>query len=439
MNPPALTAANETIKILIVAGPDPIADWMAIVVNSEEGMLCLGLVRNLAQALETVEQMEPDVILVDTSSGILQEGDLIDRLAAPISGAAVIVAAATGEMDSVRHAMLHGAQGFLLKPFGEEELLSSIRQAYDLTLLRRQALSDVPRLSPDAAAGRRGRAEIVTVFSPKGGVGCTTVAVNLAVALKSTSDKPVILVDGDLRFGDVDVALNINTNTSVGTLLPQLDELEDRVLDHSLVKHNTGIKVLVAPHYLDMADAIEPAALKRLIARLAGLGSGYIVIDAWSTLDDCTLAYLDICDQLVLVTTPQVAALRDTYRFLEALGLLEFDMNKVSLVVNQCYQRSNFQRKDVERALGRPINHMLEHANSRVATSINRGIPLIKGYEHCATSQNILHLARSIATKRKERKDSNGRPVAAAKENDNSTKRQWLFRKQPTAAKRPRA
>nr|NIV37064.1 response regulator [Anaerolineae bacterium] len=166
------------IKVLVIPGMDPVGDWMADVIKLEQDMACLGLVRDLAQALETVDRLAPEVILVDIGSGILQRTEILSRLAAPASGAAVIVVAMLGEVDMVRQAMLHGAQGFLLKPFSEAELLSSVRQAYELVLQRR---AEMPKKGiPEQAESIR-RAEVIAVFSPKGGVGCTTVAINLAV------------------------------------------------------------------------------------------------------------------------------------------------------------------------------------------------------------------------------------------------------------------
>jgi pilus assembly protein CpaE len=392
-----LAVPKEPIRILIIPGTDPVGDWMANVVNSEEDMRLLGLVRDLSQAVESIEKLSPDIILVDVASGILQRGDLINRLAAPLSGVAIIIVAMMSEVDMVRQAMLYGAQGFLLKPFSEAELLSSVRQAYDLVAQRRSELAHIPRLPPGLEAGPPSRAEIITVFSPKGGVGCTTIAINLAVALKTTTDKQVILVDGDLRFGDIDAALNITSTASIGTVLPKLDQLDDQLLDRSLVTHSSGIKVLIAPPYLDAADAIHPEELRQLVMRLSGLGEGHIVVDAWSTLDDCTLSLLDICQYLLLVTTPQVTALRDAHRFLQVLKLLRYDPRKVMLVLNHCYQRSSVPLKDVERALGHAITQTIDYAPYQVADSLNRGVPLLQEYGDSPAARDILQLARLIA------------------------------------------
>jgi pilus assembly protein CpaE len=433
-----LTKPKERIRVLIIPGADPVGDWMANLISSEQDMQFVGLVRDLTLAAEAIEKLSPDVILVDLSSGILQRGDLINRLATPVLGAAIIIVALMGEVDMVRQAMLYGAQGFLLKPFSEAELYSSLRQAYDLVVQRRNELADMPRLLPGPAAQPPSQAEIVTVFSPKGGVGCTTIAINLAVALKTITNKKVILVDGDLRFGDIDTALNIPSTTSIGTVLPKLEQLDNLLLDHALVAHSSGIKVLTAPPYLDIADTIHPEELKRLMLRLAELGDGYVVVDAWSTLDDCTLSVLDVCHYLLLVTTPQVTALRDAHRFLEVLKLLHYDSKKIMLVLNHCYQRSSLQLRDVERALGHPVSQTIEYAPSQVTASLNRGVPLIQEYQDSPAARNILNLARLIAashTSAEGREPFARKADAKAAKNENSKRRGHPFRGQPAAGK----
>ncbi len=417
------------VKVLVIPGMDPVGDWMADVIKLEQDMACLGLVRDLAQALETVERLAPEVILVDIGSGILQRTEILSRLAAPASGAAVIVVAMLGEVDMVRQAMLHGAQGFLLKPFSEAELLSSIRQAYELVLQRR---AEMPKRGiPEQAESIR-RAEVIAVFSPKGGVGCTTVAINLAVALRTLTDKSTILLDGDLRFGDIDTALNISSATNVGTLVSQLDEMDNQLLDRSLIPHKSGVRVVVAPPHLDMADAIRPEHLRKLISRLSELEDGYVVIDAWSSLDDCTLSILDKCQHLVVITTPQVTAMRDVHRFLEVLNLLGYGRSSTRLVLNHCYHRSEVNVKDLERALGHPFVQEIDYSPNQVTASLNRGVPLVQEYRDSAAARSIMRLAQYLVESTDARPTLDTEEEPAGK--NEKPKRRGLFSQRKTAS-----
>jgi len=414
-----LAWAHNRIRVLVIAGSDAVGDWMASVIKSESGMAFMGLVRDLAQPFDYVEQLAPDVILVDISSGILQMENLVNRLSAPGSDAAIIVVAMMDEVDAVRQAMLHGAQGFLLKPFSETELIGSIRQAYDLVAERRAKLGAVPMLAAGPAASAPPRAKIVTVYSPKGGVGCTTIAANLAVALHKIAGQAVTLVDADLRFGDVDSVLNILSGPSVGALASKLEDADDVFLQHSLVDHKSGIKVLMAPPYLDTADTIQAAQMKQIVTRLAGLGDGYVIVDTWSALDEVTLSIVDVCDRLMVVATPQVTALRDAHRFLEALNLLHYDPDKIMLVLNHPYQVSNVKRGDVERALGRSIVQEITHTPYQVSVSLNRGVPLVQEFQDSPAARDIIKLARSLVAMdaAAKRAQAESKPAAAPEKN----------------------
>jgi pilus assembly protein CpaE len=258
------------------------------------------------------------------------------------------------------------------------------------------------------------------------------VAINLAVALRAITNKSTILLDGDLRFGDIDTALNISSATNIGTLVSQLEEMDNQLLARSLIPHKSGVRVVVAPPHLDMADAIRPEHLRKLLVRLSELDEGYVVVDAWSSLDDCTLSILDKCQQLVVITTPQVTAMRDVHRFLEVLNLLGYGRSRTQLVLNHCYHRSEVRIKDLESALGHPIVQEIEYAPNQVTASLNRGVPLVQEYGDSAAARSIMHLAQLIVenTNAQTTLDAEDEPAGEAEK----PKRRGLFSQRKPAS-----
>jgi pilus assembly protein CpaE len=396
MGPDQSSLSASVARVLIVPGRDPVGDWMASVITTQKDMILTGIVRDLNQVEGAVQKLSPDILLLDMGSGVLQQIELLRRLSAPRAGLAVIVVAMLGEVEVVQQAMLQGAHGFLLKPFTEPELLKSVRQALDLLRQRRAEMSSMARVHPGTPDTPRVRGQVVAVFGPKGGVGVTTIAVNLAVALHKETKKRSILVDADLCFGDVDTALNMASASYLADLLSRAAIIDDADLEQSLFPHQSGVLVLPASPDLGGPEASHPEQLRQLLARLAGLGEGYVVVDTWSTVDDSTLAVLDSCEHLVLVTTPQIMALRDTRRFLDAMRLLGYNLDSVLLVLNQCYHRVDLKIQDVERALGHPVAQVIDYAPGQVTTSLNRGVPLVTEYRTSPVAQNILHLAELL-------------------------------------------
>ncbi|MEJ2560965.1 MAG: AAA family ATPase, partial [Anaerolineae bacterium] len=171
------------------------------------------------------------------------------------------------------------------------------------------------------------------VFSPKRGVGCSTVAINLANALHQAEGRQVALVDSSLQFGDVAVLLNLQASRTIADLAPHIDELDQELLDHVLLAHHSGIKALLAPPRPEMADLVAPGVLNTILEKLRRLYD-YIVIDTPSTLADLTLTVLDVADRIILITTPDIPAIKNAKLFFEVTEALEYPSGKTILVLN---------------------------------------------------------------------------------------------------------
>ena len=193
---------------------------------------------------------------------------------------------------------------------------------------------------------------IVTVFSPKGGVGRTTIACNLAVALKQHSGRPdvrVALVDCGLPFGDVGVFLDLQPNRTLVDLLPHVAGLDEGdLIGEFMVRHaTTGVEVLLAPTRPETAELVTADALKRVLAKLRE-NFDYVVVDTSPTFAETNLAVLDLSDRIVVPLTLDLTAVKNVRIFLEVAQALGYGRERFMLVLNRATSNSGINAKDVE-------------------------------------------------------------------------------------------
>ncbi|MDQ3646636.1 MAG: AAA family ATPase, partial [Actinomycetota bacterium] len=302
-----------------------------------------------------------------------------------------------GESDYLRRSMLAGAREFLVKPFSSDELVTSIRQVY----LRERdknarAGERVAFQARDDAESEREPGRVVTVFSPKGGVGRTTIAVNLAVAAASELGKKVVLVDGSFQFGDVGVLLNLNPkNKSIADLIPEMAAGEVESLDQVLIAHSSGIQVLLAPPSPEMAELITTAYLRKLLERLRE-NADLVIVDSWPWFHEATISLLDVSDLILTVLTLEITNIKNIRLFLEVADQLGYADEKVQLVLNRADSALGIRVADVESSIGRKIDHTVVSDGRSVVYALNRGVPFFLSNRETQVSEDIMRLARRV-------------------------------------------
>ncbi|MGH8970767.1 MAG: AAA family ATPase, partial [Actinomycetes bacterium] len=249
-------------------------------------------------------------------------------------------------------------------------LNSAVRRARDLA---RQLRETVGTLTPSGETSSRGT--LVTVFSAKGGCGKTTLATNLAAALADRGRREVCLVDLDLAFGDVAIALQLFPAHTIADALPLAGNLDASAVTSLLTPHSPGLTTLVAPIEPGTAESI-PATLVASILRLLKQQFDYVVVDTPPAFDDHVLAAFDQSDLVSLIATLDIPALKNLKLTLETLDLLNYPRERWRIVLNRADSKVGLALNEVEKTLKAPIVAQIPSSRD-VPASINRGVPIV--------------------------------------------------------------
>ena len=362
------------------------------------------------EGIEMVQQYQPHIVLMDINmpgmDGIAATEAIVQQ--SPMTQ--VVILSVQGESDYLRRAMLAGARDFLTKPPSGDELMSTIRQVYETgkrmaaVIAPAQPTTTGGTASARAASQRRG--DVLAVYSPKGGVGCTTVAVNLCIALQRVlgTAKKVALMDANFQFGDVGVMLNMSASRSIADLADQAEDLDSDMLTSVLSPHGSGVKVLLAPPHPEAAESLllggNEGGGRSAFATILDLMRrefDMLVIDMGSRVDDTALTILDAATRIVLVVTPTIPAIKNARLFLEVAAKLSYPMEEILLVVNSMDRRIGIRPEQIQQAL-LPILGQIPLDEQAAMEAANRGAPFIVRDQNRPISQSITELAHKIQT-----------------------------------------
>ncbi len=394
----------DTIRVLIVDDIPETRDHLTKLLGFEGDIDVVGSAASGAEAISQATALSPDIVLMDINMPDMDGIAATEQLARTAPTTAVVMMSVQGEADYLRRSMLAGAREFLVKPFSSDELTASIRQVYarERDKLSRIAVAPAPAAdttgTPGAPAGSGEPGMVVAVFSPKGGVGRTTVAVNLAVAAATELGKRVVVVDGSFQFGDVGVLLNLNPkNKSIADLVPELEQAGNEVesIETFVINHSAGIRVLLAPPSPEMAELITPAGIRRVIESLR-LNHDLVVVDCTSFFNDTTLAILDTADTILTMLSLEITSIKNMRLFLEVADQLGYEGGKVRLVLNRADSALGIRIQDVEHSIGRKVDDTIVSDGRSVVYALNRGVPFFLSNREAQVSQDILRLATSV-------------------------------------------
>jgi len=342
------------------------------------------------EGVELAKEEKPDIIIMDINMPDmdgLQATNLINK-AVPTT--AVIIMSVQDDADYMRRAMLAGARDFLTKPVDMDSLYNTIRTVYqNHEAIRRQyeaieqgaiaaALNSVEQIGDEDRAGN-----IIVVYSPKGGVGTTTIATSLASGLMK-EDIKVLVVDADLQFADVWTFLNLSPQTTVVDLIPDVDDLDVDLFENIVTTHDSGIKVLAGPTRPEFADEVKarPDALGMILNKIAN-HYDFIIVDTSSQIDETLMGIFDASTKILLVATPTLVTLKEMRFVLDLFDQLGYEPDRTVVAMNKTFddrrgKTATISNEKAEGFLKRKIIGTIPMVDERIILSaITRGVPVV--------------------------------------------------------------
>jgi pilus assembly protein CpaE len=252
--------------------------------------------------------------------------------------------------------------------------------------------------APDPEPAREG--QVVTVFAAKGGCGKTTLAINLAVALAGAADRRVCVVDLDLSFGDVAISVQLDPARTIVDALPMAGHLDTTGAASLLTHYRPGLEMLLAPVTPGDAEKVPPTLVGELLSVLRGIFD-YVVVDTPAQFSEHVLTAMDASAHHVLLTTPDVPALKNLRITLDMLDLLSYPRQIRSVVLNRADSKVGLSLDDVEQVVRWPIAAHIPSSRD-VPISINKGVPLAVASPNHPVSQAITRLAKDRLVERQD-------------------------------------
>jgi pilus assembly protein CpaE len=395
-----MMAAGQKIRVIIVDDIAETRENVRKLLQFEADIEVIGAAKSGKEGIEFAKEQDPDVILMDINMPDMDGISATEAILRNQPHVQVIILSVQGDQNYMRRAMLAGARDFLTKPPMADELISAIRRAGEMAQHERAKNAQV-RAAPAMSGAAVGagfsltQGKVITVYSPKGGTGCTTIAVNLALALHN-EDTRTTLIDGNFQFGDVAVFINEQGKNTIIDLATRVSELDPEIVEGVMIKHAaTGVHVLAAPSRPEYAEKVSGDQFAQLIDYLRQIYA-YIVIDTTPSLNDITLTAIDKSDALVLVTTQDIPSIKNARLFLDLLQTIGLDRERIVFCMNRYDKRIGITPERVGDNLKQPVAAVIPLDERVVVPAVNRGVPFILENKTQPSARGILSLAEGV-------------------------------------------
>ncbi len=367
---------SDQTRLLIVEDVPQVAQYIRGLLNAQGRVKLLDVLSDGSRAIATIREMRPDIVLVDALlQGRIKGLQLVSMIHEAELGVPVIVL--TVPQNPVEPDPGAGIHGVLAMPFSGFDLMTRIGNA-------RKEFDDLRATTST---------QVMTVFAPKGGVGKTTIAFNLAVAL-GLLEQRTVLIDGSLQFGDLRSLLKVPVDAPSILDLPT-DRIAESDLGDVLWRDPSGIDILLAPPRIEMAEMLTPRDVEKVLSLLRRVYAA-IVIDMSSYVNDINLAFLDASDVIVEIVTYDSTTIHNTVAMADTFRSIGYPASKVRYLVNRADSPGGIDPQDLERALGRVPEHRVVSDGRLVVQSNNDGVPFVLANPDAPITKDLMRVATDL-------------------------------------------
>lgn len=380
----------ENIKILIVDVLQEQRDYVIDILSNVEYIKIIGEADSIEGTLKKLEEKSADVILM--GSNVSGDGYKVsEKITSEYPEIAVIIIEENFKEDIIHKALFSGAKDVLVYPVTPNKLVDTIYRSYQLLKNR----SVVHRENTSRVKKKRELGNVITTFSTKGGVGKTFIATNLAIALQKESGKRIVLVDLDLDFGNASLALNLVPKFTLADIVDDIKNIDQELIESYLIPHESGIKILPANAKPQITEFINAEHIQTILKTLQK-SFDYVIIDMPARFYEPINPAFAIADNLFVVTTPEIAAIRNIKSALNTLNELNYPKSKIRIILNRADSKGLIKTKDVETTLNQDVYGSISFDYKAAVSSLNEGIPVVEKNIKNGLGKEFMKLAKKI-------------------------------------------
>jgi pilus assembly protein CpaE len=338
---------------------------------------------------DVIAQAKPDMVLVALDSDPMRALQLISQLSSEKPQIPILAVSSRTDGQFILQTLRSGAKEFLTQPLVLEELLTAIQHA----------LSSASGIRSDGSrSSSRQESMVIAIAGSRGGVGCTSLAVNLGCSLAKDKDNNVALIDLDLALGDTDVRLDLIPEYTLADVALNIERVDMTLLRRSLSKHSSGLSLLPHPVLLDDVNLIQEDHLHRVIGLLRATYT-HLVLDLSKSFRPIDIAAMKLADVVLMVAQLELTSLRNVVRLLLSFNNMEGLGDKVHVVMNRVGAEQEITMKKAEETMGRQVFWEILNDSKTMLSSRNEGIPLVQCAPNSKVSQSIDALALNLCGK----------------------------------------